>query len=381
MCSVDRMRRLEEARERFHAMALSSASLRCPGESYAEVFDLSRLLAEGARKGVSTIIASLGAAESKAVAVAKVGDGSAASEELGAIAHAVRNERIAAGDDDLAVGFPWIEGRIPDQAGGSVEIRAPLFLYPASLELASTKAGPVWSLAIAGAAWVNEPLTALFRRYTRVRITYEDFLAQDEDGLFKADDPTWQGFLKTLGRAGVTLADTAATLPESPERFAPMGSEELAKIPAGQFRLKYQVVLGRFPMLAAGIAADYDLTLHGVNPAVGVDSYALSGAGPLTELDYDDPGVYGRVPAPDGEDLGLLGSVRRWQIVPGDVWQDEALRALEVCKDGGLAITGAPGTGRSQVITNAVAAAMARGEKVLVTSTRRAALDDVIEHL
>ncbi len=374
--STDRRARIEAARDRFQSESLASPVVCLLAEAEGVALDLARMAqadsGAGARGGrvLASITDALGAPEPMPFVLAIAGDGSPIGNALAALAHAVRSERIETGADDLAVGFPWLSGRLAD---GTL-VRAPLFLYPATL--GETLEGPwAWTLEIGGAPWLNEPLIALFRRHTRVRLSYEDFLAHDEDGLFKCDAATWHGFVKTLQRGGVTLADTAAELPAVPEPFASTDAAALGRIPAGQLRLQHHLVLGRFPMSSAGTSADYDALL-----GTSLDGYNLAGASALFDVDPDEPGLAGRAPARAHDDAGTFGQLRRWQVLPTDPWQEDALRSIEdlvADNDSGLVVLGAPGTGRSQLVANLVAGAIYKGLKVLVASPRRAALDDV----
>jgi hypothetical protein len=235
----------------------------------------------------------------------------------------VRNERVETGSDDLAVAYPWITGRIVD----GTPVRAPLFLYPATLS--ETPQGPwAWTLEIGGAPWLNEPLVALFKRLTRVRLSYEDFLAHDEDGLFKCDTQTWQGFIRTQQRGGVTLAETEQDLPSQPERFEAIDDAGLERFPPGQFRLQHQLVLGRFPMLSAGTAADYEALLQ-----TSLDDYNRAVGSALLDVDADRPGVLGRAPGRAPNDPGFFGPLWRWQVLATDPYQDDALRIAEELMD------------------------------------------------
>ncbi|MFO0746947.1 MAG: hypothetical protein U1F43_14940 [Myxococcota bacterium] len=336
------------------------------GETRGVAIDLSRL---GPRP-LGAVIAALGAQASEPIPCCPVGEG-VFSEALGALGQAARVARIEHGIDDLAVGFPWIEGRTPE----GTPVRAPLFIYPATLEPAASGHWQ-WLLQISGAPWLNEALAAHFRRMTRVRLTYEDFLAHDEDGLFKADDPTWQGLTKTLNRAGVTLADTSATLPEKPSRFDRYDEKAMALIPPGQFRLQHQVVLARLSMLEAGVTADIESVLG--SP---LDAFTLAGAATLLDVDPQNPGSAGRAPARAADDRGAFGALRRWQVLPTDPWQEDALRVMEGIKEGGLCVVGPPGTGKSQLVANLIAASIQRGDRVLFASAGRGALDDVHQRL
>ncbi|MCC6621832.1 MAG: DUF4011 domain-containing protein [Deltaproteobacteria bacterium] len=365
--TLDRRERLEAARDRYHIQSTTSSTVCLLGEARGVAVDLTRL----SPRPLKAILDALGNPTDTSVSLAPAGTGSgteaALMDAIGALANETRTWRIETGIDDLMIGFPWLEGRTPE----GTRIRAPLFLYPATLEPSAE--GPwTWVLGISGAPWLNEPLCALYRRQTRVKLAYEDFLAHDEDGLFKADESTWQGFTKTLQRAGVTLADTPPKLPAKPAAFGWANEQTFAAIPAGQYRLSHQVVLARMPMLAANLASDFEGLI-----ASGLDQFNLAAAEPLLDIKPLAPGNAGR-PAPrPHDDRGIYGANRRWAVLPTDPWQDEALRVIEGLKEGGLVIEGPPGTGKSQLIANLVAASLVRGDRVLVTSSRRGALDDV----
>ena len=66
-------------------------------------------------------------------------------------------------------------------------------------------------------------------------------------------------------------------------------------------------------------------------------------------------------------------------IVPSTIRQDQAVHAA--MENALTVVTGPPGTGKSQVIVNAVAAAVSRGETVLVASKNNRAVDVVVDRL
>src|SRR5690606_6126282 len=69
----------------------------------------------------------------------------------------------------------------------------------------------------------------------------------------------------------------------------------------------------------------------------------------------------------------------RHHVSPADYSQEQAV--LKARQGPGVVVHGPPGTGKSQTITNVVADALARNEKVLVVCQKRAALDVVAERL
>ena len=66
-------------------------------------------------------------------------------------------------------------------------------------------------------------------------------------------------------------------------------------------------------------------------------------------------------------------------IVPSSIRQDQSVHSA--MENSFTVVTGPPGTGKSQVLVNVVAAAVARGEKVLFASKNNRAVDVVVERL
>ena len=80
-----------------------------------------------------------------------------------------------------------------------------------------------------------------------------------------------------------------------------------------------------------------------------------------------------------GIDGNYIREEDRYFVTPVDQSQEAALLKIKAGKS--LVIHGPPGTGKSQVIVNIIADAMAHGKKVLVVSQKRAALDVVYKRL
>ena len=126
-------------------------------------------------------------------AIADVAADSPLSVDVATLAHAARTQRMETGSDDLAVGFPFIEGRAPD----GTWLRAPLFLYPVTLGQ-TTRGKLRWTLQPTGPAYLNTTLCETLRRLAKVRLSEGDFVARDEDQAFRIDDETWVGIVDTL---------------------------------------------------------------------------------------------------------------------------------------------------------------------------------------
>jgi len=375
MTDDGRRRRLEALRDRFVAVNMRSRTLRLLRPSKSGALDLSRV--EDAKRllWLVQVLGSDTARPGILADVASAATGDSLSADVATLAHAARADRMETGADDLAVGWPFLEGRAAD----GTWLRAPLFLYPVAL--GQTKKGRLrWTIEPIGSPVLNEPLVQTLARLGGVRVTVEDFLKRDDDGRFKVDDATWKGLLETLQVAGVRLHETPPALPAL-EPLEPRDAEQRDAAPLDRFKLRFHLVLGRFPAAASTIVQEYDTLLAGP-----LRDGSLGLAADLLAIDEDavwEPGAGPPPPAPPlpGHGDDALGDLRRWQPLRSDASQDDVFRFLEKGGRAGLVVQGPPGTGKSQLITNLVAASVARGDRVLLVCQKRAALDVVADRL
>lgn len=174
-----RRARLEALRDRFLAVSLRSRTLRLVRASKSgAALDLTRLPAQS----LAWLAKVLGEPADPPVSPGAIVDvvttsakpeQAALSEDVATLAHAARAVLMETGADELAVGFPFLEGRAPD----GTWLRAPLFLYPAAI--GQTKTGKLrWTLQPTGAPWLNTTLCETLRRLTGVRLEEEAFTAK-----------------------------------------------------------------------------------------------------------------------------------------------------------------------------------------------------------
>ncbi len=379
--------RLEQLRDRFVAVSLRSRSLRLRRTTRTGAFDLARL----ADEQPATLDALRGVLGNEDAAPTRLApDSDALDADIGRVARAAREEHMETGADNLAVGWPILEGACAD----GTWLRAPLLLYPVKLERTDT-GRLCWALTPRGLPEVNEPLIQAFVRLEGLRLSRDDLLAFDDDGLLAVDDPTWRALVDYLRDAGLAV-DAAEGLPalsELPARDA----EASAAATAGQFELHHHLVLGRFPLSASSIVLDYDELLslpdeHLLGDDLGlaldllrVDESTLDDI-ETHELDDQPTSEH---PASDQPPLGQhspLGELRRWQVLASDASQDAVFRYLEAvasspAAERGVVVQGPPGTGKSQLIANLLAACVGRGQRVLLVCQKRAALDVVADRL
>jgi len=133
--------------------------------------------------------------------------------------------------------------------------------------------------------------------------------------------------------------------------------------------LRRFIAFGRFP--SAQLAMYEDLAkpkpafLAGLIKTLFPDEPADGNFGdPADDYDVDAPDIERRVPR---------------VVMDADASQFSVL--VDIADGKNLAVEGPPGTGKSQTIVNAIAAAMAAGKKVLFVAEKRAALDVVYSRL
>ncbi len=406
---IERRIRLERLRDRYQALNLRSRSVRLYRTTSSGALDLYVLRALRPR-AFDVFAAHLGTEYHSPIPVIEIlpedPEQRRFADALGTIARTARETRMAIGAHDLAVGWPFVEGRGFD----GTWVRGPLFLYPVTL--ATTTLGRVrWTVTFEGLPDCNETLLHVLGASMGRRLGLADFLEADEDGLFKIDEETWRSFSGLLRRHGLPLENPDDGLPGL-EPVEPRNKEAREAAPRGRFALKNHLVLGRFPKWGSTVVQDYEALLEQdlSDSALGVAARLLAvdehaewegghGEGGTWESgSFWDPGEEERSDGflgGGGDTGGLDGSgaagdeggldsrtqFRRWQVLASDPAQDAVFAFLDR-KDGtGLVVQGPPGTGKSQLITNLVSAAIGSGKTVLVACQKRAALDVVADRL
>lgn len=226
----------------------------------------------------------------------------------------------------MAFGFlAWSE------TGSDQKNLAPLLLMPVKLEKKKTLKGPQFYVTPLGEATESN------------RVLYEKCASEFDLKLPSyADDPI-EAYLEKIAKA------LPASLP---------------------WRVHRQVAVGVFP--SARLAMYYDLdTATGVFDQHKITHELLTG--------HDvDPMAAPFAPDYDVDKIEIEKKVP-YLVLSADSSQFSTL--VDVADDKNVAVEGPPGTGKSQTIVNAIAAAMARGERVLFVAEKTAALDVVRSRL
>lgn len=368
-------RRLRQLQNRFIAVNMRSRSLRLARAARHGALDLSRLeqwapsrwealrLALGQSAPASLTLAPERSPEEEVQRL---------SHDLRALAQAARDDLMETGAQDLAVGWPLLEGRTQD----GTWLRAPLLLYPARLD--TTEKGLIqWQLSLSDPPDLNQSLIQALRRLAGVRMELEDILSLDEDQVLAMDDSTWRDLGRALRAMDLPVEEVGEALPAL-EPLQARSREERELLPLHHFTLQHCAVLGRFPRSGSNLVQDYDEMLLEQNQAL---SSGL--AAEILAVDEDTPWQEGQA-LEDQEEAEQASSGedgRRWQVMASDSSQDAVFRFLSQDQEHGLVVQGPPGTGKSQLIANLVASCIAQGQRVLLVCQKRAALDVVADRL
>jgi hypothetical protein len=255
---------------------------------------------------------------------------------------------------DLFLGYPFVEGRFAD--GGIA--RCPVVLWPLRLE--RNLEGQVrWRLSVPEdeGPMFNQTFFLAYEKFMQTRLP-KGFWEVELDYAESIQD-----FLNTLyalfREQEIPLNINNSQLFQF--KVMPFDNKNAAlldQLPVGVLKFQPFAVLGIFPQSDSALLQDYE--------ALERDPSLF----PLERLL--------KTQAPQRVE-GYVREDDRYWVTALDQSQEEAL--LQVRGGNSVVVHGPPGTGKSQVIVNLIADAMARGQRVLVCSQKRAALDVVYQRL
>ena len=225
---------------------------------------------------------------------------------------------------------------------GGRDAAAPILLVPLQASQAGIRNG-AWSLRRAGDVTVNEVLIHALREEHGVTLDAEALVAEA-----LGDD---EGEAFDLAPIFKSVAETARTVPG--------------------FAIAFRWIVGNFAFQKMAIVKDLQkllepLARHDIVAGIAGDRQATDMArGARASV---DPSTLDQLP-PDQEFL----------IRDADSSQQQAIAATLRQQNG--VISGPPGTGKSQTISNLIAEMVARGKTVLFVAEKRAALEVVLNRL
>lgn len=265
------------------------------------------------------------------------------------------------GSYDLYLGYPFVEGSFAD----GTKLRCPLLLFPVSLER-SLQSRPRWKLSSSREEPVqfNRTFLLAYEQFQKVRFSPEFWDAEIERS------PDWQQWLNDLYQLlkehEVEINFNTKLFERKLTHFVDMRQEQMDDFKLGVMKLQPHAVLGIFPQSDSSLLQDYEQI------EASPDTFQLEQFFPQLDqqaLPHEQ----------EKQQASYIKEEERYFVTEVDQNQEEAL--LQIKQGQSLVLHGPPGTGKSQVIVNIIADALAHGKKVLLVSQKRAALDVVYKRL
>ena len=282
-------------------------------------------------------------------------------KQLNEIIREVNRELRDKGQYDLYIGYPFVQGRMPNE---DFDIRAPLALFPVILE----KDSRTITLSIDNSrdAMYNNTLILAYIKSTGKNVPLPNNILEDYTGETFMDD-----LVEFYKASGINLKCNYGL----PQRFVEYKAGEFPKYLAGDMEMVPNVVLGKYPTYSSSIQRDFDGMLAG-REINGILNDLVSD---LNKTDF-----FSDMPAPLSEDeirdKGLEASERDLVYINSlNSAQENILTAIN--KQDEIVVQGPPGTGKSQVITGLITSAVMKGKTVLMVSEKKTALDVVYSRL
>lgn len=257
------------------------------------------------------------------------------------------------GSDDLFLGYPFVEGKF---LNGAVA-RCPILLFPIRL-VRNLSGKPRWRLEVPKGESIqfNRTFFLAYEKFQQVRLP-RSFWEEEID-----HQPDLQTLLNRLyeflKQYDLALNFNSDLFQFEVVHFPDKLKMNLEALEVGKLKFYPHAVMGVFPQSDSALVRDYDF-LEQEEEQFELDKF----------LQVREPEKVSK----------YIPENQRYFVTPVDQSQEEALLAV---KNGqSVVVHGPPGTGKSQVILNLIADALARGQRVLVCSQKRAALDVVYHRL
>mgnify|MGYP006268721695 CR=1 FL=1 len=260
------------------------------------------------------------------------------------------------GSYDLLLGYPFVEGQFLD----GTPARCPVLLFPVRLER-NLQAKPRWTLRYRRDEPVvfNQTFFLAYEQFQQLRLDpafWEEEIEPDRDWT------TWlQRLYERIKHYQVEVNFNPRLFDQELQPFPDLNTAELSRFRPGVLTFRSHAVLGIFPQSDSALLGDYKQI------AEQPDAYDLA-----PWLGENASPLDASPPSP-----AYIREEDRYFTTELDQTQEEALLAVKNGRS--LVVHGPPGTGKSQVIVNLIADAMAHGRRVLLVSQKRAALD-VVHH-
>jgi superfamily I DNA and/or RNA helicase len=270
---------------------------------------------------------------------------------------------------DLFVGYPFVSGAMRD----GTYIRAPLFLYPIRLER-EKGLGTSWKLVSnkESEPQLNRTLFLAMKKLGDINLP-EEVLERLEGLATSHDYKPWFNELKSIS-LNIRMDPGEGLI-----SFNDYNKETFPVFKNGEFLIERMAILGHFPQGNSALLKDYEDFISQIEE--GETELGLAGellrVGELAQdLSQEVDNLE------DGQETAYNQNKKeaeRFFVLDTDVSQEEIIDSID--SQDGLVVHGPPGTGKSQVIVNIIANAIAQDQRVLLVCQKRAALDVVYQRL
>lgn len=263
---------------------------------------------------------------------------------------------------ELYIGYPFVEGYFKE----GTFTKAPLFLFP--VKVFENKGN--WYLENISAQDVilNKVFLLACSKYNNIEL--EEIETEFDKIYEKFVDIN--DVINYISKYGITISKSDD---DKLTKFKEIKKDTILPYENGQLKIINNIILGQFPV-ANSIYNDYQELINIYNSSdlckenVLLNKLLLNDAS-NNEINYD----IGKF---SYEDMEVLEK-DFYFISPLDYSQEKAAKTVNETDQ--LVIYGPPGTGKSQAISNIISDSLAKGNKVLMVSQKRAALDVIYNRL
>jgi len=262
------------------------------------------------------------------------------------------------GSNDLQIGWPFVKGKFMDGRN----IRCPLLFVPVELIIENNN----WIIKPRsdGGVVFNKSFLLAYSFFNKVKLA-ESLLDEDFENIERDSTVFRTEVYKMLQQAQLEVNFNADNFRDeliSFEAYSKLEFED--SFDNGSLKLFPEAVLGIFPQAGSYLVPDYQTLLQDENTA------------DLEEFFYNRSN---KLIVNQSNFISLIKEEKVYPVFAMDIWQENALKAVK--SGNSIVVEGPPGTGKSHLICNLIADAIANKLRVLVVCQKRVALDVVYRRL
>lgn len=361
-------------------------------------FDLSKLIIRGQNQVEKLVERAL--IKKTATCIIPDADDSDLAEKdrikLRSLCRNITQLELETGLQETYLGFPFLAGHIEQDS----YIRGPFVLFPITIEYRKDGRPPGWYVSFSKdkSAMPNRALLAALKKKARVNLP-DSFFDEFEDLVENFEGTisnTKSGSERDLSAQSKDSVDTvfirelsalliknnfplrsSENKTDNVEVLEPITSEEELVMPKENLHFANYKIIGNFPQGDTAIYADYEELMKKAETGETNQGIIDNLLEIPSEEDLWDEGGNGQKFT--DLDLDQIPTRNLNLVIESDASQDGVIVAAQSSEC--TVVRGPPGTGKSQVIVNLIADALANEKKVLLVCQKRAALDVVYQRL